>query len=89
MGMAFQSISAYNATPVFQTMVSRGQADVPVFSFKLAASGSELYLGGANSALYTGNFTYTPVTEQVSCRLGVFSATADITWLGLLASQDG
>ncbi|KAF8553164.1 acid protease [Imleria badia] len=60
MGMAFQSISAYNATPVFQSMVSQGQADAPVFSFKLAASGSELYLGGANSALYTGDFAYTP-----------------------------
>ena len=70
LGMGFQSISAYNATPVFKNLVSEGQTDQPVFSFKLATSGSELYLGGANSALYTGDFSYTPVTNQVSCGLG-------------------
>ncbi|KIJ14861.1 Merops: A01.UPA [Paxillus involutus ATCC 200175] len=64
MGMAFQSISAYNAVPVFETLVSQGQTDEPVFAFKLAASGSELYIGGTNSALYTGQFSYTPVTQQ-------------------------
>lgn len=67
LGLAFQSISAYNATPVFESLVSQGQTDEPVFSFKLTASGSELYLGGVNTALYTGDFTYTPVTHEVSC----------------------
>jgi len=71
MGLAFQSISAYNAAPVVQTLISQGQIDAPVFSFKLATTGSELYLGGANPALYTGSFAYTPVTQQVSCRLGM------------------
>ncbi|KIK91446.1 hypothetical protein PAXRUDRAFT_830850 [Paxillus rubicundulus Ve08.2h10] len=64
MGMGFQSISAYNASPVFETLVSQGQTDEPVFAFKLAASGSELYLGGTNNNLYTGSFSYTPVTQQ-------------------------
>ena len=53
MGMGFPSISVYPATPFFQSLVSQGQTDQSVFSFKLATSGSELYLGGANSALYT------------------------------------
>ncbi|KAF9235756.1 aspartic peptidase domain-containing protein [Melanogaster broomeanus] len=40
------------------------QTDEPVFGFKLADSGSELFLGGINAALYTGEFSYTPVTQQ-------------------------
>ncbi|KAF8553168.1 acid protease [Imleria badia] len=64
MGMAFQSISSYGASPVFQTLVSEGQVTDSVFSFKLSSSGAELYIGGSNSALYTGDFTYTPVTQQ-------------------------
>ena len=66
MGMAFQSISSYGASPVFQTLVSEGQVTDSVFSFKLSSSGAELYIGGSNSALYTGGFTYTPVTQQVN-----------------------
>lgn len=73
MGMGFQSISAYNANTVFENLVAQGQTGEPVFSFKLAASGAELYLGGANSALYTGDFSYTPVTQVVSYGLGIFS----------------
>jgi hypothetical protein len=89
MGLAFQSVSIYNATPVFESIVSEGQTDEPVFSFKLATSGSELYLGGANSTLYTGDFAYTPVTQQVSCGSGVFSTVSDIDQSGLLASHLG
>lgn len=64
MGMAFQSISVYNSPPFFQTLVSSNVAAQPVFAFKLAGNGSELFLGGTNSAMYTGDFTYVPVTEQ-------------------------
>ena len=65
MGMAFQSISSFGASPVFQSLVSQGKVN-PVFSFKLSSSGAELYIGGSNSALYTGDFTYASVTQQVS-----------------------
>lgn len=64
MGMGFQSISDYNAPPVFQSLVSQGQTSSPVFAFKLAESGSELTIGGLNSALYSGTPVYTPVTQQ-------------------------
>ncbi|KAF9321561.1 hypothetical protein BGZ91_004508 [Linnemannia elongata] len=64
LGMAFESISSFQALPVAQPLIAQGQMDKPVFSFKLAASGSELYLGGVNGALFTGNFTYTPVIQQ-------------------------
>ncbi|KAG6373237.1 Asp-domain-containing protein [Boletus reticuloceps] len=64
MGMAFQSISSYGASPVFQTLVSDGSVSDPVFSFKLSSSGAELYIGGSNSALYAGDFTYSLVMHQ-------------------------
>jgi cathepsin D len=64
MGMAFQSISDYNASPVFQTLVTQGKTTNGVFAFKLASSGSELTVGGLNSALYSGIPTYAPITKQ-------------------------
>jgi cathepsin D len=65
MGMAFQSISQYNAPPLFQTLISEGVVTSQVFGTKFAASGSELFIGGTNSALYTGSFTYIPLTVEV------------------------
>jgi cathepsin D len=70
MGMAFQSISVYDAPPPFQTLISQGVVTSPVFGFKFAASGSsELFLGGTNSALYTGEFTWVPLLYEVCCDL--------------------
>jgi cathepsin D len=65
MGMAFKSLSVYNATPVFQTLVAEGVVDSPTFGFKLASSGSELFLGGTNSELYKGDLTWVSVTKEV------------------------
>jgi hypothetical protein len=64
LGLAFESISGLEASPVVESLITQGQLNEPVFSFKLAASGSELFMGGANSAMYAGDFTYTPVTQQ-------------------------
>ncbi|KAI9453014.1 acid protease [Lactarius psammicola] len=61
-GMAYESISSFRASPLFQTLVSQGQVSTPVFSFYLAQSGSELYIGGTNENHYKGSFTYMPVT---------------------------
>ena len=65
LGMGFESISVYNQSPVFQSFVAQGQATDPVFAFKLADSGSELYLGGVNKALYSGPFAYVSVVKKV------------------------
>lgn len=59
-GMAFPALSQLGGNPFFQTMVAQGKLTAPVFSFRLATSGSELYLGGTNSAHYSGTITYTP-----------------------------
>ena len=69
MGMAYQSASAFNSPPLFQTLVAQGSVTQPQFAFKLAETGAELYLGGTNPELYKGCFTYVPVTEQVSLEL--------------------
>jgi len=63
-GMGFEPISTFRASPFFQTLVSQGHVSTPVFSFYFAKSGSELYIGGTNQNLYKGSFTYMPVTTQ-------------------------
>ncbi|KAG2040257.1 aspartic peptidase domain-containing protein [Suillus americanus] len=64
MGMGLRSNSAFDADSVFETLVAQKAVPEPVFAFKLASSGSELRVGGVNSALYKGGFTYTPVTKK-------------------------
>ncbi|KAF4604248.1 hypothetical protein EYR40_001429 [Pleurotus pulmonarius] len=64
MGMGYESISSYGASPVFQSFVSQKKVSKPVFAFKLAKEGSELTLGGLNTKLYKGDFTYALVTKQ-------------------------
>ncbi|KAF9226048.1 Asp-domain-containing protein [Gyrodon lividus] len=64
MGMGFQSLSAYHQSPVFQTFVAQGRTDEPVFAFSFTAQRPELYLGGTNPDMYTGNFAYAQVIQQ-------------------------
>ncbi|VDB83061.1 unnamed protein product [Peniophora sp. CBMAI 1063] len=63
LGMAFKSLSDYNANPFFQTLISQGTVSSSVFGFKLASSGSSLYLGGTDSSLYSGSFTYVSLSQ--------------------------
>jgi len=65
MGMGFQSISVYNASPPVQNLKSQGVLTEPMFGFKLATSGSELFLGGVNPAYDINKFTWVPVTTEV------------------------
>lgn len=64
MGMGYKSLSDYGADPLFQSLVAQNKTTKPVFGFKFAAEGSELFLGGTNTKLYTGDLAYTPVTHQ-------------------------
>ncbi|KAF9220318.1 acid protease [Gyrodon lividus] len=66
LGMALQSVSVFDQSPFFQTLVSQGQTDEPVFAFSLVAPGPELYLGGTNPDMYTGDFTWVPGHWQVN-----------------------
>jgi cathepsin D len=67
LGLAYQSISAYQASPVFQSLVTQGQVPEPVFGLYMTQSNnSELFVGGVNKKNYAGSITYVPVEHQVS-----------------------
>ncbi|KAH9017350.1 acid protease [Lactarius deliciosus] len=63
-GLAFPSISPYQATPFFLTLAAQGSLPSNSFGFYLANEGSELFLGGTNDKLHGGDFTYVPVTKE-------------------------
>ena len=65
MGLAFPSLSSFPATPYFNTLIREGAVSAGQFGFKLASSGSSLFLGGADSRLYKGAINWNPVTQQV------------------------
>jgi cathepsin D len=65
MGLAFESISVYGANPPIQTLMSKGALNSPMFGFKLTPSDSELFLGGVNSRLFTGDFTWVSLIQEV------------------------
>ncbi|KAM0753709.1 acid protease [Meredithblackwellia eburnea MCA 4105] len=92
LGMAYQSISQLGTSPFFNTLITQGSSAASQFSFKLASSNSELFLGGMNPSLYKADSTvWAPVTSQsywivdstaqVSSKkvsaLGTFSAIID------------
>ncbi|KAF9224598.1 acid protease [Gyrodon lividus] len=64
LGMAFQAMSSNDASPVFQTLVTQGQTDEPVFAFNLAGPNPELYIGGTNPDMYIGDFSWTSVVQH-------------------------
>jgi len=63
LGLAFEAISSLGEPPYFQTLVSEGKVSSSVFAFRLAESGSELYLGGTDSSKYSGAITYVSLTS--------------------------
>lgn len=67
LGLAFQGISVDHIPPVFQTMVSQGLVDQPVFAFYLSdVSGAdgEMDLGGVDEKHYTGEISYVPLISE-------------------------
>ncbi|KAL0573987.1 hypothetical protein V5O48_007956 [Marasmius crinis-equi] len=64
LGLAFPSIAQTHSSPFLNTAVSQKAVPNGSFGFKLANSGSELYLGGTNSKLYTGSLEYHNVDDS-------------------------
>ncbi|CDO76305.1 hypothetical protein BN946_scf184917.g21 [Trametes cinnabarina] len=62
LGLAFPAISNLHQSPFFNTAKTQSAVKNSVFGFMLAKSGSELYLGGTDSSLYTGSIEYHTVT---------------------------
>ncbi|KAH7914886.1 aspartic peptidase domain-containing protein [Hygrophoropsis aurantiaca] len=79
MGMAFGSLGQSTSSPLVQTLIAQKAIPEPLFAFKLAQSGSELRIGGVNSALYKGAFTYTNVTRAAFWQIDVGSVSANGT----------
>ncbi|KAJ7023469.1 acid protease [Mycena alexandri] len=64
LGLAFPALSNLNENPFFNTADAAGTTDANQFGFYLASSGSELYLGGTNSDLYTGDIEFNSVDSS-------------------------
>ncbi|KAJ7243582.1 acid protease [Mycena haematopus] len=64
LGLAFPAISNLKANPYFVSADSQGAVDANQFGFYLASSGSELYLGGTNDDLYTGDIEFNSVDSS-------------------------
>ncbi|KAI0068984.1 acid protease [Artomyces pyxidatus] len=62
LGMAFPEISVFGKNPFFQTLIAQGKVTASEFGVKLAPSGSELFLGGVDTSLFTGSFAEIPVS---------------------------
>ncbi|KAI0677640.1 acid protease [Trametes maxima] len=64
-GLGFPQLSNLRSTPFFHTALKQGTAPEGIFAFKLDQTGSELFIGGTNTALYTGDVEYHNVTNTV------------------------
>ncbi|XP_025912343.1 gastricsin-like isoform X11 [Apteryx rowi] len=77
LGLAYPSLSAGGAQTVMQGLLQENLLDAPIFSFYLSgqegSQGGELVLGGVDSSLYTGQITWTPVTQTTYWQIGIES----------------
>ncbi|XP_063064463.1 pepsin A-like [Engraulis encrasicolus] len=67
LGLAFPSISSAGATPVFDNMMSQGLVSEDFFSVYLsgdAQEGSVVMFGEVDDQLYTGSFSWIPLTSE-------------------------
>ena len=69
LGLAWRGIAADDVNPVFQLMTEQNLIEDNSFSFYLSktagSEGSKLILGGVDDTLYTGNFTYHPLLQDL------------------------
>jgi len=61
LGLAFSTISKFPASSLLESLGRAGKLSDRVFSFKLAFDGGELYIGGVNEELFTGDITFVEV----------------------------
>ncbi|KAJ7712338.1 acid protease [Mycena metata] len=61
MGMGLLPISGLRQDPFLMNAESQGAVSVGQFSFYLASTGSELYLGGTDTKKYTGAIEFNPI----------------------------
>ena len=71
LGLAFPAISNLNHNPFFNTAIQQRAVSQSVFGFKLAQTGSELFLGGTNNKLFYGSIEF----HSVNPNSGFWQAT--------------
>ncbi|KAI0632386.1 acid protease [Trametes polyzona] len=64
MGLAFPALSNLYNKPFFFNAMEQGTAPKGEFAFKLDQTGSELFIGGTNDALYKGEVEYHNVSDK-------------------------
>ena len=69
LGLAFQTISVDNVTPVWYNLLSQGKVSSPVFGVYLSRNaqskvGGEITFGGIDTSRYTGDITYVPLNSE-------------------------
>ncbi|XP_041955565.1 pepsin A-like [Alosa sapidissima] len=82
LGLAFPSISAAGATPVFDNMMSQGLVSQDLFSVYLSREsatetkpGSVVIFGEIDSQYYTGTFSWIPLTATTYWQIQMDSVT--------------
>ncbi|PIL33581.1 hypothetical protein GSI_04204 [Ganoderma sinense ZZ0214-1] len=58
LGLAFQSLSNIHEPPFVNNAKAQGAIKDAVFGFRIAKTGSELYIGGTDASQYTGDIEY-------------------------------
>ncbi|KAI0770143.1 acid protease [Fomes fomentarius] len=64
MGMGLPALSTLGQNPFFSTAVEQGAVKDGSFAMKLSSTGSELFVGGTNSDLYTGEIEFQEVISE-------------------------
>ncbi|EKM50295.1 uncharacterized protein PHACADRAFT_264907 [Phanerochaete carnosa HHB-10118-sp] len=64
LGLAYPAISNLKQNPVFNTFIVQDQVSAGEFAFKLALTGSELFLGGTDTSKYTGSIEFHDIDQS-------------------------
>ncbi|KAI0916959.1 hypothetical protein AcW2_007216 [Taiwanofungus camphoratus] len=88
MGMAFADISSLKASPYFMTAINQSVVSQGVFAFKLVPSGAELYIGGTDSSLYTGDIEYHGLSSSSGGFWRISGASAIVNNKTVVSSLD-
>uniref|UniRef100_A0A8C4LIE0 Pepsin A n=1 Tax=Equus asinus TaxID=9793 RepID=A0A8C4LIE0_EQUAS len=78
LGLAYPSISASEATPIFDDTWDQGLISQDLFSVYLSSddeSGSVVTFGGIDSSYYSGSLNWVPVSEEAYWQITVDSIT--------------
>ena len=85
LGLAYPSLSNMGQSPFVNSAKKQGALKAAEFAFKLAHDGSELYLGGTNSDLYSGSLEY----HDVDTSTGFWQITGAKAYVGSTTANSG